>query len=298
MTTTHQTETGPALELRGAGIGFNGRTLWQDVNLRIQPGEFLAVLGPNGSGKSTLLKVLLGLYELDEGEAFLAGRPAEKARADVGYIPQRHTMDPNTPLRARDLVALGLDGHRYGFRFGKNKALQAKVDHLLEAVGATGYADMPVGVLSGGEQQRLRAAQAIADQPAVLLCDEPLHSLDLYHQEAVTALLNQQRAENGTAIVFVTHEINPVLDYVDRVLYFAQGQYRLGTPDEIMTSETLTELYGAPVEVLRHNGRVLVYASHAEGHFCCDDESVGALPGTSTGAIPTLEATGAERQGR
>lgn len=290
-TITHA-HAGPALELRGAGIGFNGRTLWQDVNLQVQPGEFLAVLGPNGSGKSTLLKVLLGLYELDEGEAFLAGRPAAKARPDVGYIPQRHTMDPNTPLRARDVVALGLDGHNYGFRMGKNKALHTKVDQLLEAVGATSYADMPVGVLSGGEQQRLRAAQAIADQPAVLLCDEPLHSLDLYHQEAVTSLLNKQRAEHGTAIVFVTHEINPVLDYVDRVLYFAQGQYRLGTPEEIMNSQTLSELYGAPVEVIRHRGRVLVYASHAEGHHCCVEgaEPTGVLP-----VLPTAGIQGGER---
>lgn len=278
---------GPALELRGAGIGFNGRTLWEDLDLTVEPGEFIAVLGPNGAGKSTLLKVLLGLYPLDEGQAFLAGRPAAKARPDVGYIPQRHSLDPNTPLRARDLVTLGLDGHKFGFRLGGRKQIRKKTDELLEAVGATSYADMPVGVLSGGEQQRLRAAQAIADNPAVLLCDEPLHSLDLYHQEAVTALLNRQREEHGAAVVFVTHEINPVLDYVDRVLYFARGQYRLGTLEEIMNSETLSELYGAPVEVLRHKGRLLVYASHEEGHHTHDHhhdhDGTGPLPVLSQG---------------
>jgi zinc/manganese transport system ATP-binding protein len=147
------------------------------------------------------------------------------------------------------------------------------VDQLLELVGASDYAKVPVGQLSGGEQQRLRVAQALATDPQVLLCDEPLLSLDLHHQQAVSALIDKQRREHDTAVVFVTHEINPVIDYVDRVLYLAGGRFRVGTPEEVMTTEVLSDLYGSNVEVIHANGRIVVvglpdatthHHSHAE----------------------------------
>lgn len=256
----------PVLRLRGAGVGFHGRTLWSDLDLDLAPGEFLAVLGPNGAGKSTLLKVLLGLQRLDSGSAEIAGRPARRGSSRVGYIPQQTAMPAETPLRARDVVALGLDGHRYGIRLHRRR-MRRRVDELLEMVGADDYADEPVGLLSGGEQQRLRAAQAMASDPAVLLCDEPLHSLDLHHQQGITGLI-RERAESGTAVVFVTHEINPVIEHVDRVLYLAPGGHRIGTTSEVMRSQVLSELYGAPIDVIEHRGRLVVMSQHFEGHHC------------------------------
>lgn len=253
----------PVVTLRGAAVGFSGRTLWEDLDLELVPGEFLAVLGPNGAGKSTFLKVLLGLQRLNAGSVEIAGAPVRRGSSRVGYIPQQQTMPEETPLRARDMVALGLDGHRFGMRLHP-RALRRRVDELLSAVGATAYADMPIGLLSGGEQQRLRAAQALASNPSVLLCDEPLHSLDLHHQQAVTELIRRQAVDRGSAVVFVTHEINPVIEHVDRVLYFARGQYRIGTTAEVMRSEVLSELYGSSVDVIEHKGRLVVMSQHDE----------------------------------
>ena len=253
----------PVVTLRGAAVGFSGRTLWEDLDLELVPGEFLAVLGPNGAGKSTFLKVLLGLQRLNAGSVEIAGAPVRRGSSRVGYIPQQQTMPEETPLRARDMVALGLDGHRFGMRLHP-RALRRRVDELLSAVGASAYADMPIGLLSGGEQQRLRAAQALASNPSVLLCDEPLHSLDLHHQQAVTELIRRQAVDRGSAVVFVTHEINPVIEHVDRVLYFARGQYRIGTTAEVMRSEVLSELYGSSVDVIEHKGRLVVMSQHDE----------------------------------
>ena len=247
----------PVVSLRGASLQFGRRALWEDLNLDIRPGEFFAVLGPNGSGKTSFLKVLLGLQQLHSGTASLGAHPVERGSRMIGYIPQQKSFAPDTPLRARDLVGLGVDGHRWGLRLGAARA-NRRIDELLELVGATDYAKVPVGQLSGGEQQRLRVAQALATDPKVLLCDEPLLSLDLHHQQAVSALINRQCREQDSAVVFVTHEINPIIDYVDRVLYLAGGRFRVGTPQEVMTTEVLSDLYGSHVEVIHANGRIVV----------------------------------------
>ncbi|MEA5456064.1 ATP-binding cassette domain-containing protein [Sinomonas sp. JGH33] len=246
-----------AVALRGASLAFGPRTLWSGLDLDIRPGEFFAVLGPNGSGKTSFLKVLLGLLKLTSGSATIAGHPAGAAGRDIGYIPQQKGFASDASLRARDLVGLGVDGHRWGLRLARRRA-DNEIDSLLERVGASAYAKVPVGQLSGGELQRLRVAQAIAGGPSVLLCDEPLLALDLNHQQAVSALIDRQRSETGAAVVFVTHEINPILDYVDRILYLAQGQFRIGSPEEVMTTEVLSDLYGSNVEVSRVNGRIVV----------------------------------------
>ncbi|MGX5717685.1 metal ABC transporter ATP-binding protein [Arthrobacter sp. MAHUQ-56] len=245
------------VSLSGASLTVGQRTLWEDLDLDIRPGEFFAVLGPNGSGKTSFLKVLLGLQKLQSGQATLGGRAVERGSRLIGYIPQQKSFPADTPMRARDLVGLGVDGHRWGLRLSPAKT-NRRIDELLEVVGAAEYAKVPVGQLSGGEQQRLRVAQALATDPQVLLCDEPLLSLDLHHQQAVSALINRQCRERNSAVVFVTHEINPIIDYVDRVLYLAGGRFKVGTPEEVMTTEVLSDLYESNVEVIRANGRIVV----------------------------------------
>jgi zinc/manganese transport system ATP-binding protein len=255
----------PAIRLAGAALRFGERSLWGDLTLQVSAGEFLAVLGPNGSGKTSLLKVLLGLQRLSSGTVEVGGRTPRRGSSLVGYIPQQKSFDRDLPLRGRDLVRLGLDGHRWGIGLPHSGA-RATVAEAIEAVGATRYADRPIGLLSGGEQQRLRIAQALLGDPQVLLCDEPLLSLDLQHQQAITALIDARRQRAGTAVVFVSHEVNPILPMVDRVLYLVGGRWAVGTPDEVMTSARLSDLYGTDIDVFRVHGRIVVIGAPDAAH--------------------------------
>jgi zinc/manganese transport system ATP-binding protein len=253
------------IELRGASMRYGERMLWDGLDLRVAPGEFVAVLGPNGAGKTTLLKVLLGLQALSAGTVTIDGHAPARGDSAIGYVPQQRAFDRDLPIRGRDLVRLGLDGHRRGLPL-TSASTRTRVDAAIAAVGASGYADAPIGLLSGGEQQRLRIAQAIAGRPSVLLCDEPLLSLDPAHQQGVTELLDRQRREHDAAVLFVTHEINPVLPYVDRVLYLAEGRWAAGTPDDVFTSERLSDLYGTAIDVLRVRDRIIVLGAEHEAH--------------------------------
>lgn len=220
--------------------------LWSGLNLEVGPGEFLAILGPNGVGKSTLLGAILGTRRLTSGTLDVNAR--------VGYIPQQRMFPQDLPLRARDLVSLSL---AHGTVRGR-RAPKERVDALLAEVGATGIASRRVGLLSGGQQQLVRQAQTLAADPQLLLADEPLLSLDPARQHATVDKLEQWRRERDMSIIFVTHGINPILDVVDRVLYLAPHGHILGTVNEVMRSEVLSELYGAKVTVLNVDGRLVV----------------------------------------
>jgi zinc/manganese transport system ATP-binding protein len=248
------------VRLRDASMRFDTRVLFEHLDLDVAPGEFLAVLGPNGSGKTTLLRILLGLTRMSSGDVEIDGRAPRRGSHDVGYVPQQRAFDRDLPIRGRDLVRFGLDGHRRGLPFGTARS-RARVDDAIASVGAERYADAPIGLLSGGEQQRLRIAQALIGDPKVLLCDEPLLSLDFAHQQAVSELIDARRRDCGTAVVFVTHEINPILPYVDRVLYLVGGRWAVGTPDEVLTSAGLSDLYGTDIDVLNLRGRIIVVGS-------------------------------------
>ncbi len=247
----------PVLRIEDATLAYGTRTVWSGLRLDLVPGEFLAVLGANGSGKTSLVRAVLGLAPLSAGRLTVCGRAPGRANDLVGYVQQQRPLDPLTPLRARDVVRQGLDGHRWGLA-RPGRVPWPAVEAALREVGALEYADRPVGLLSGGEQQRVRVAQAIVSDPALLLCDEPLLSLDVRSQRTITGLVDDRRQRHGTAVVFVTHDINPVLPYVDRVLYLVDGRFRLGPPAEVFTGPALSALYGSPVEVIRRDGLVLV----------------------------------------
>ncbi len=247
-----------AVRLEAARLSFGDRTLWDGLDLTVAPGEFVAILGPNGSGKTSLLKVLLGQVGLSSGTARIAGSPARAGNHDIGYVPQQKTIDAGVQLRGVDLVGLGVDGHRWGLGLRSRAERKRKVAAAIADVGAERFAHAPLESMSGGEQQRLRVAQALVGDPKVLLCDEPLLSLDLANQRLVAELIDRRRRTHDTAVLFVTHEINPILPLVDRVLYLVDGRFRIGTPEQVMTSAVLSELYRTQVDVLRVRGRLVV----------------------------------------
>lgn len=267
----------PLLALEDASLAYGDRELWSHLDLEVRAGEFIAVLGANGSGKTSLLRIVLGQRPLSSGRARFLGRPLSHGDARIGYVPQQRLADDGTPLRARDLVGLGVDGRRWGPGL-PSRARRERIDRALASVGAGHYGRAPLGSLSGGEQQRLRVGQALAAEPRLLLCDEPLLSLDLTSQRAVSELIDEQRRRLDLGVLFVTHDVNPVLPMVDRVLYLAGGRFRIGTPDEVLRSEVLTDLYGSPVEVVRAAGRVIVVGTsdaphgHPDGSHAHHDE--------------------------
>jgi len=265
-----------------AGVRLGGRTIWHDVTLDVYAGEFIAVLGPNGAGKSTLIKAILGLVPLNEGSISILGGPARRGRSAVGYAPQRRNFGADVHVRGRDVVRLGLDGTHWGIPLpgigrlwgrGDGREERRRVQEVIEMVGAAAYADRPIGELSGGEQQRLLIAQALVTRPRILLLDEPLDSLDLHNQQEVSAVIRHISEESGASVLLVAHDVNPLLQYVDRLCYIAQGHVAVGEPGEIITSETLTRLYGAPVEVLRTRDGRLVVVGQPEGMPCHDFHS-------------------------
>ena len=286
---------GPVVELADASLAFGSRNLWSNLNLRIDAGQFVAVLGANGTGKTSLLKVLLGQQHLTNGSVRIAGQPVRRGSDLVGYVPQRPGMDSDSMIKARDVVRMGLDGHRWGtpIVFGeRRRQMRRTIDTLLASVGATAFADAPVSMLSGGELQRIRIAEALACDPALLICDEPLAALDLRHQQEVAALIDKRRRDRDTAVIFVTHEINPILQYVDQVLYLAGGRFRLGPPAEVMTSTSLSALYHAPVDVISAHGRLVVVAATdmtAGVHQSVDDHAAHqhGAPGSPARRVAT-----------
>jgi zinc/manganese transport system ATP-binding protein len=268
--------TEPAIQLRDAAVRVGDRLLWHDVNVDVPAGQFVAILGPNGVGKSTLIKAVLGLIPLAAGDALVLGEPAGAANQNVGYLPQRRSFEPSLRVRGIDIVRLGLDGDRFGLSLpwsAKNREAGRRVREVIARVDATAFAARPIGELSGGEQQRLLIAQALVREPRLLMLDEPLDSLDLPNQSAIAELIRRVSVDSGVTVLMVAHDVNPILPYLDQVIYLAGGGAVCGTPAEVITSETLSALYQTPIEVLRtSDGRLVVVggpeapAHHADRH--------------------------------
>jgi zinc/manganese transport system ATP-binding protein len=260
-----------AVVLERAQARIGRKVVWSEVSVGIGEGEFAAILGPNGSGKTTLLRVLLGELPLAQGSVSVLGGPPGASKGMIGYLPQRRHFDAGTRIRGVDLVRLGLDGERWGLPLRRTGG--ERVEEAIELVGAGEYAGRPIGRLSGGEQQRLLIAQALVSRPRLLVLDEPLDSLDLPNQSAVAALLERICRRQGVTVLLVAHDVNPLLSYLDRVVYFGSGRAVVGAPREVITAATLSRLYGVPVEVLEAaDGRLVVVGlpealpHHADRH--------------------------------
>jgi zinc/manganese transport system ATP-binding protein len=255
---------GDVLTVDGVSVRLGGREVLQDVRFGIKPGEFVGLIGSNGAGKTTLLRVILGLLTPSVGEVRINGRPRRPRGAGIGYVPQKIQLDPDMPLRARDLVGLGLDGHRFGLPL-PSRSRRALVDEMLRAVDAEHIANARVGLLSGGEQQRILIAHALISRPALILLDEPLANLDIASEQEVVTLLSRIAREQRIAVLISAHEMNPLLPVMDRIVYMAQGRAASGPTSEVVRGDVLSELYGHHVDVIHVHGRILVVAGRGDG---------------------------------
>ena len=267
------------LTVTGVGVTLSGRPILDDVSFAIQPGEFTGLIGPNGAGKTTLLRVVLGLQRPAKGTVLVDGRPLSRHNRAAGYVPQKVLLEPDLPLRAKDLVALGMDGHRPGIPLRSAKRAET-VREMLHAVGAESFADARVGELSGGEQQRVLIAHALISRPRLLLLDEPLANLDPASAHDIVVLLHRLVQDHGVSVLLSAHEMNVLLPVIDRIVYLAGGRAASGPTEEVVRPEVLSALYGHPVDVLDVHGRLIVVAGPGHEH-----ETSATIP-----VDPSLEA--------
>jgi zinc/manganese transport system ATP-binding protein len=230
--------------------GYPNKIVWHDASFSFQRGEFAAVIGPNGAGKTTLFRLLLGLQQPVSGSLRIFGSPPSRGNPRIGYVPQRHAIDSETNVECLELVRLGLSGKKWGLNPFVHKDRDAAYA-ALESVDAVELAHRPLGVLSGGELQRIFLAEALVSNPDILLLDEPLSNLDLRRETDLLHLVNGVVRSRGVTALLIAHNINPLLPHLDKVVYVANGRVATGKPSEVLTSESLTSLYGVQVEVLR-----------------------------------------------
>jgi zinc/manganese transport system ATP-binding protein len=247
------------IEVNNLTVSYKNRTLYKNMTFSVNEGEFLAVLGPNGAGKTTLIKHLLGVITSQSGSISILGSNPKKVRQKIGYVPQLSSQEFGLPINVKEFIRLGLDGNKYGLPWHKN--WRSKVDSVLTLLDIAHLKNAKVSTLSGGEFQRVRIAQAIVKQPKVLFFDEALLSLDITHQSLVGELLSQYQKSVQSCIVFVAHELNSIIPYVTKILYIANGNWAIGSANEILKSETLTNLYGSEIEVANINGKTVILGS-------------------------------------
>ncbi|MDG7043152.1 MAG: ABC transporter ATP-binding protein [Nitrososphaerota archaeon] len=238
------------IEAEALSAGYGGNVIWGGANFSVDQGEFVAVIGPNGAGKTTLFRLLLGLQRPLAGSIRVFGAEPERGSPRIGYVPQAHNIDEQSHIESLELVRLGISGTRWGFSLFSQDDKRAALS-ALESVGATELAHRPLAELSGGELQRIFLAEALVSSPDMLLLDEPLSNLDMRREKDLLRLVNGVVRSRNVTVVLIAHDINPLLPYLDRVIYIANGKVASGRPEEVLTSDRLTAMYETSIEVLR-----------------------------------------------
>jgi len=252
------------VEAENLTAGYPERTVWREASFTIKKGEFVAIIGPNGAGKTTLFRLILGLVRPMGGSIRLFGSGPRRGSPRIGYVPQHHTIDDESHIESLEIVRLALSGKKWGFSPFSSDDRRAAI-LALDAVGATELARHPMAELSGGELQRIFLAEALVSNPDLLLLDEPLSNLDMRRERELLRLVNEVVRKRDVAALLIAHNINPLLPYLDKVIYIANGKVASGKPSEVLTSESLSALYEIPVEVL-HDSRGNLAIIGIEGH--------------------------------
>lgn len=248
--------------------GYKGKTVWQEANFTVSPGEFIGLLGPNGAGKSTLMNIILGLLKPVAGEVKVLGGKPKRGNSNIGYVPQRRNIDEDSRIEAIEYVRLNIKSNSLGFSLPKaaeqERAMALKA---LQLVDADNLSHKALSELSGGESQRVFLAQALVSQPKLLLLDEPLANLDIRRGHQLIKLIKRIAKEEKIAVILIAHDINPLLPVADRIIYIANGHVASGKLSDVITSESLSKLYNAPVEVLKDSrGRLAVLGTEEGLH--------------------------------
>jgi ABC-type Mn2+/Zn2+ transport system ATPase subunit len=242
----------PLIEFDGVSIGYGRHVVLADVNLAIRSGEFLGIVGPNGAGKTTLLKALLGTLQPLRGRVRVAAQAGR-----FGYVPQREGVDETFPLTVREMIMMGRFAHIGLLR----RPRAADVFHVVQAAEHVGIApllDRRYRTLSGGQKQRTLIARALVAEPSVLILDEPTNGMDLPAEKAIMDLVRNLHVQDGLTVLMVSHLLNVVASYVQRLAVVGAGRVEAGPVDSMLTPERLSALYRMPVRVNRFDGRVVV----------------------------------------
>jgi zinc/manganese transport system ATP-binding protein len=249
-------------------VEYGGRTVWSDASFSIGRGEFVAVIGPNGAGKTTLFRLLLGLIRPARGNLEVFGNVPRRGNPRIGYVPQSHAVDKETNVEAVQLVRLGYLGNRWIPNLTPTgvRAHRQATEEALRSVGATEIGKKALGAMSGGELQRIFLAEALVGRPEILLLDEPLASLDIRRAREMVDLVNGLVRTRNVATLLVAHDINPLIHCLDKVIYIANGRVATGRPSEVLTTESLSALYGVRVEVLHDSRGNMVIVGGEDSH--------------------------------
>jgi zinc/manganese transport system ATP-binding protein len=252
-----------ALAFDKVTIRLGGRDILSGASFVVEEGEFVGMLGANGAGKTTLMRAALGLLPVASGRVAVLGAPATRGNAEIGYMPQNRGAITGLRLTSWDVVASSAIGARFGF-VTLDKATRREIDWALDEVGARELARRPIGELSGGERQLVLLSQALIGKPRFLMMDEPLIALDPAHQKSVVEIARRICNRLKIAILFSAHELNPLVNAIDRVLYLGGGEAVIGAVDDVVNGPVLSRLYGAPIEVVQVKGRYYVMAGDVD----------------------------------
>ncbi len=229
----------PAISIHNLTVKYDQDVILNNINLKINPGEIVAIIGPNGSGKSTLLRAILGLINY-EGEVKIWGQPVEMQLNKIGYVPQKMDFDKTFPLTVKEFFQLT----------SKN---EQEISRALTEVGMISYQNHLLGNLSGGQLQRVLIAHAISKQPDLLLLDEATAGIDKEGEKNFYEIISHLRQQHNTTIVMISHEINMVYKFADKIICLNRSLVCFGSPDQAVTKQILQKLYGEEINFTAHN---------------------------------------------